>query len=92
MALHCFKVIFAFFAPKREALALQEEMAQGLAVLERITQRVTEIQDGLTGSFRIATNGAMAINLLPALIVAYQHKHSDIKIDIIVRNPHQIAN
>jgi DNA-binding transcriptional LysR family regulator len=81
-----------FFAPTREALLLQDEMAQGLLVLERITQRVTEIRAGSTGSVRIATNGAMAINFLPALIASYQHKHSDVNIDIFVRSSRQIAD
>ena len=81
-----------FFAPTREALLLQDDMAQGLLALSRVSQRISEIRAGSTGSVRIATNGAMAIHFLPPLIAAYQRDHSDVKIDILVRSSRQIAD
>ena len=81
-----------FFAPTREALLLQDDMAQGLLALSRLSQRISEIRAGSTGSVRIATNGAMAIHFLPPLIAAYQRDHRDVKIDILVRSSRQIAD
>ena len=81
-----------FFAPTREALLLQDDMAQGLVALSRVSQRIAEIRAGSTGSVRIATNGAMAIHFLPPLIAAYQREHKDVKIDILVRSSRQIAD
>ena len=81
-----------FFAPTREALLLQDEIAQGLLALSRVSQRISEIRAGSAGSVRIATNGAMAIHFLPPLIAAYQRDHSDVNIDILVRSSRQIAN
>ncbi len=80
-----------FFAPTREALLLQNDMAQGLLALSRVSQRISEIRAGSTGSVRIATNGAMAIHFLPPLIAAYQRDHSDVNIDILVRSSRQVA-
>ena len=80
-----------FFAPTREALLLQDDMAQGLLALSRVSQRISEIRAGSTGSVRIATNGAMAIHFLPPLIAAYQRDHSDVNIDILVRSSRQVA-
>lgn len=80
-----------FFAPTREALLLQDDMAQGLLALSRVSQRISEIRTGSTGSVRIATNGAMAIHFLPPLIAAYQRDHSDVNIDILVRSSRQVA-
>ena len=81
-----------FFAPTREALLLQDEMAQALLALSRVSQRVSEIRAGSVGSVRIATNGAMAIHFLPPLIAAYQRDHSDVNIDILVRSSRQVAD
>ena len=81
-----------FFAPTREALLLQDEMAQGLLALSRVSQRISEIRAGSAGSVRIATNGAMAIHFLPPLIAAYQRDHSDVNIDILVRSSRQVAD
>ena len=81
-----------FFAPTREALLLQDDMAQGRLALSRVSQRISEIRSGSTGSIRIATNGAMAIHFLPPLIAAYQRDHSDVKIEILVRSSRQIAD
>ena len=81
-----------FFAPTREAVLLQDEMAQGLLALSRVSQRVSEIRAGSVGSVRIATNGAMAIHFLPPLIAAYQRDHSDVNIDILVRSSRQVAD
>ena len=80
-----------FFAPTREALLLQDDMAQGLLALSRVSQRISEIRAGSAGSVRIATNGAMAIHFLPPLIAAYQRDHSDVNIDILVRSSRQVA-
>ena len=87
-----FKRDRGFFAPTREALLLQDEMAQGLLALTRVSQRVSEIHAGTTGSIRIATNGAMAVHFLPPLIAAYHRDHSDVSIDIIVRSSRQVAD
>jgi len=81
-----------FFAPTREAFLLQDEMAQGLLALSRVSQRISEIRAGSTGSIRIATNGAMAVHFLPPLIAAYQRDHSDVNIDILVRSSRQVAD
>ena len=81
-----------FFAPTREALLLQDDMARGLVALSRVSQRIFEIRAGSAGSVRIATNGAMAIHFLPPLIAAYQRDHRDVKIDILVRSSRQIAD
>ena len=81
-----------FFAPTREALLLQDDMAQGRLALSRVSQRISEIRSGSTGSIRIATNGAMAIHFLPPLIAAYQRDHNDVKIEILVRSSRQIAD
>ena len=80
-----------FFAPTREALLLQDDMAQGLLALSRVSQRVSEIRAGSAGSVRVATNGAMAIHFLPPLIAAYQRDHRDVNIDILVRSSRQVA-
>ena len=80
-----------FFAPTREALLLQDDMAQSLLALSRVSQRISEIRAGSAGSVRIATNGAMAIHFLPPLIAAYQRDHSDVNIDILVRSSRQVA-
>jgi DNA-binding transcriptional LysR family regulator len=87
-----FKRDRGFFAPTREALLLQDEIAQGLLALTRVSQRVSEIHAGTTGSIRIATNGAMAVHFLPPLIAAYHREHSDVSIDIIVRSSRQVAD
>jgi DNA-binding transcriptional LysR family regulator len=87
-----FKRDRGFFAPTREALLLQDEMAQGLLALARVSQRVSEIRAGSTGSIRIATNGAMAVHFLPPLIAAYQRDHADVSIDILVRSSRQVAD
>jgi len=81
-----------FFAPTREAQLLQDDMAQGLLALTRVSQRISEIRAGSAGSVRIATNGAMAIHFLPPLIAAYQRDHSDVNIDILVRSSRQVAD
>jgi DNA-binding transcriptional LysR family regulator len=77
-----------FVAPTREAFLLQDEMAQGLLALSRVSQ----LRAGSTGSIRIATNGAMAVHFLPPLIAAYQRDHSDVNIDILVRSSRQVAD
>ena len=81
-----------FFAPTREALLLQDEVAHGLLALSRVSKRVAEIRAGVTGSIRIATNGAMSIHFLPPLIATYQKEHVDVNIDILVRSSRQIAD
>ena len=87
-----FKRDRGFFAPTREALLLHDDMTQGLLALTRVSQRVSEIRAGSTGSIRIATNGAMAVHFLPPLIAAYHRDHSDVSIDIMVRSSRQVAD
>lgn len=81
-----------FFAPTKEALQLSGEVTQGLLAFSRIEQRAEEIRTGATGSVSIATNGALAINFLPRVIVEFQKLNPGIKIDVRVHSSRRIAS
>lgn len=81
-----------FFAPTKEALQLSNEVSQGLLAFSRIEQRAEEIRTGSTGSISIATNGTLAVNFLPKIIVEFQRRNPGIKIDIIMHSSRRIAS
>ncbi len=80
-----------FFAPTGEAQALHAETEIGLLAMARIDRRAAEISSGRVGSVSIASNGAVAINLLPWLIADFQKHYPDIYIDLKIRSSRQIA-
>ncbi len=81
-----------FFAPTKEALQLSGEVSQGLLAFSRIEQRADEIRTGSTGSISIATNGTLAVNFLPKIIVEFQRQNPGIKIDVIMHSSRRIAS
>lgn len=81
-----------FFAPTKEALQLSGEVSQGLLAFSRIEQRADEIRTGSTGSISIATNGTLAVNFLPKIIVDFQRQNPGIKIDVIMHSSRRIAS
>lgn len=80
-----------FFAPTGEAHSLHAETEIGLLSLARIERRAAEISSGRVGSITIASNGAVAINLLPWLIADFQEHYPEIHIDLKIRSSRQIA-
>lgn len=80
-----------FFAPTGEAHALHAETEVGLLSLARIERRAAEIAAGRVGSITIASNGAVAINLLPWLIADFQKHYPEIYVDLKIRSSRQIA-
>ncbi|WP_254684768.1 LysR family transcriptional regulator [Sulfitobacter sp. JL08] len=81
-----------YFAPTGEAMLLHSEVAQGLRAISRVTQRAEEIRSGTTGTVSIATNGALAINFLPALVADYQKHNPGVGIEVRVHSSRQIAS
>jgi len=80
-----------YFEPTSDALLLNNEIEQGLLAMSRIERRALEIRTGTTGSVAIASNGAAAINLLPALIASFHQQHPGIHVDLKIRSSRQIA-
>ena len=80
-----------YFAPTGEAQALHAETEVGLLALTRIERRAAEISSGRVGSISIASNGAVAINLLPWLIADFQKHYPQIYVDLKIRSSRQIA-
>lgn len=80
-----------YFAPTGEAQALHAETEVGLLALTRIERRAAEISSGRVGSISIASNGAVAINLLPWLIADFQKHYPEIYVDLKIRSSRQIA-
>ena len=80
-----------FFAPTGEAQALHAETEIGLLAMARIDRRAAEISSGRVGSVSIASNGAVAINLLPWLIADFQKLYPKIFVDLKIRSSRQIA-
>ncbi|RVU35832.1 LysR family transcriptional regulator [Hwanghaeella grinnelliae] len=80
-----------YFAPTGEAQALHAETEVGLLALTRIERRAAEISSGRVGSISIASNGAVAINLLPWLIADFQKYYPEIYVDLKIRSSRQIA-
>lgn len=81
-----------FFAPTGEAMQLHNEVARGLLAVSRIEQRADEIRTGATGAVSIATNGALAVNFLPKIIVRYQDANPGINVELRVHSSRQIAS
>ncbi|PVA09101.1 LysR family transcriptional regulator [Pelagivirga sediminicola] len=81
-----------FFAPTAEAAQLRGEITQGLMALARIDRRADEIRQGWAGGVSIATNGVMAMNLLPRAIAAFQTDHPGTHIEMRVHSSRQIAD
>lgn len=81
-----------FFAPTGEALLLHAQAEQGLLALANIERRALEIRAGATGGVSIASNGALAINLLPGLIADFQRDHPSVSVDLKIRSSRQIAD
>lgn len=80
-----------YFAPTGEAQALHAETEVGLLALTRIERRAAEISSGRVGSISVASNGAVAINLLPWLIADFQKHYPEIYVDLKIRSSRQIA-
>ncbi|MEM9144849.1 MAG: LysR substrate-binding domain-containing protein [Pseudomonadota bacterium] len=80
-----------FFAPTPEAHLLNAEAERGLIALARVERRAAEIRAGTTGNLSIASNGAMAINLLPRLIAELQAETPGLNIDLSVHGSRQVA-
>lgn len=81
-----------FFAPTNEAAHLHAEVAQGLRAISRIEQRAADILSGATGGISIATNGVLAINILPDVVAGFQRDNPNIHVDIRVHSSRQIAS
>lgn len=81
-----------FFAPTNEAMLLHEEVRQGLAALARIEQRSDEIRSGAAGGIVIATNGAMSVNFLPAVIAEFQRDYPGTHVELRVHSSRRIAS
>ena len=81
-----------FFAPTAEALLLAAETEQGMLALARIERCALDIATGRLGTISIASNGAIAFNLLPALIADFHREHPAVRIDLKIRSSRQIAN
>lgn len=81
-----------FFAPTTEAMHLHAEVALGLRAVSRIEQRAADILSGATGGISIATNGVLAINVLPQVVAEFQRDHPNIHVDIRVHSSRQIAS
>ncbi len=81
-----------FFVPTSEALHLHAEVEQGLRAMGRIEQRAADILSGAVGGISIATNGVLAINVLPGIVAAFQQKNPNIHADIRVHSSRQIAS
>ena len=81
-----------FFAPTSEAQLLHQEVQMGLAALNRVTQRASEIRSGATGAVTIATNGAMSYNFLPRLIAEFQRDYPETYVELRVHSSRRIAD
>ncbi len=81
-----------FFAPTGEAMQLRDEISQGLMALARVEQRADDIRQGWAGGLSIATNGALAMNFLPALIADFQAGHPGTHVALRVHSSRQIAD
>ncbi|GMG82002.1 LysR family transcriptional regulator [Paralimibaculum aggregatum] len=80
-----------YFAPTREAQLFHGEAERGLMTMARIAERAAEIRAGSAGHIAIASNGASAINLLPAVIAEYQRAHPRVTVDLKVRSSRMVA-
>ena len=80
-----------FFAPTAEAVLLQSETERSLLSIERVQARVREIRSGTVGTVSLASNGAVAINLLPWVIADFHETHPEVKVDLKVRSSRKIA-
>jgi len=80
-----------FFAPTNEALLLRDEVQQGITALARVEQRAGEIREGGLGSIIVATNGAMAYNLVPNVMAAFQRDHPDTFVELRVHSSRRVA-
>ncbi|MEM7522819.1 MAG: LysR substrate-binding domain-containing protein, partial [Pseudomonadota bacterium] len=81
-----------YFAPTGEAMALHNEVAQGLRAVSRVAERAAEIRSGAVGGVSIATNGALSINFLPRQIAAFQRANAGVSVDVRVHSSRQIAS
>ncbi|MCQ0091574.1 LysR family transcriptional regulator [Roseovarius sp. M141] len=81
-----------FFAPTGEAAQLRGEITQGLMALARVDRRADEIRQGWAGGVSIATNGVMAMNLLPTLIAEFQAEFPGTHIELRIHSSRQIAD
>ncbi|MEO0624480.1 MAG: LysR family transcriptional regulator [Pseudomonadota bacterium] len=79
------------FAPTEEARLFHGEAEQGLLAVSRVRQRAQDIARGRAGGLTIASNGAVAINLLPGLIAGFQRDRPEIRVDLQIRTSRQIA-
>lgn len=80
-----------FFAPTNEAMHLHAEVALGLRAITRVEQRAADIVSGATGGVSIATNGVLAVNVLPSVVAAFHRDNPNIHVDIRVHSSRQIA-
>jgi DNA-binding transcriptional LysR family regulator len=80
-----------FFAPTAEAMLLHSETERSLLSIERVQSRVREIQAGTVGTISLASNGALAINVLPWVIARFHETHPEVKVDLKVRSSRKIA-
>ncbi|MEM7171114.1 MAG: LysR substrate-binding domain-containing protein [Pseudomonadota bacterium] len=81
-----------YFAPTGEALLLHAEAEQSLLAKERVETRAQEIRAGVVGGVSIASNGALAFNLLPWVFAEFQKSHPNVNIDLKIRSSRQIAS
>ncbi len=80
-----------FFAPTAEAVLLQRDTERSLLSIERVQARVREIRSGTVGTINLASNGAVAINLLPWVIAEFHETHPEVKVDLKIRSSRKIA-
>lgn len=80
-----------YFAPTAEAQLLHSEAERGLLAFSRIAERAAELRTGASGSVSVASNGALAINLLPPIVAAFQAETPGVRVDLSVRGSRRIA-
>lgn len=81
-----------YFAPTTEAQLLHGDVEQGMLALSRVERRAVEIKAGLVGGVTVASNGVMAINVLPTMIAQFLEEHPRISVDLRMRSSRPIAN
>ncbi|MBI1384589.1 MAG: LysR family transcriptional regulator [Rhizobiales bacterium] len=81
-----------FFAPTNEAVLLYAEAEQSLLSLNRLESRARSIRAGTIGAVTMASNGAVAINLLPWVIAEFTAAHPHVTIDLKLRDTRTIAS
>ena len=81
-----------FFSPTNEAQLLHAETERSLLSIDRVRGRADQIRAGAIGTVNIASNGAVAVNLLPWIISSFRDHHPDVTVDLKIWGSRQIAS